>query len=102
VHRPALALAGAGHLASKFRPEFLRGDALGQLVVQTAVDGDQIVILIHRCHHRRGYDLLAAHGIIDNLQLAGTDHLPELDVRLHDQVGSRENVDEDVFVRHVC
>ena len=102
MHRSALALAGAGHFPGKFCPQVLGRDSLCKLIMQTAVNRYQIILFVHCRHHCRGNDFLTAYGIIDNLQLTRSDHLSELDVRLHDQVGARENIDEDVFVRHVC
>ena len=71
MHRPALALAGAGAAAGKFRPNELRRHALGDHVVNTTIDRDQIVLVgqLHADGRRNAF--LAARRVVRHDHLAG-------------------------------
>ena len=65
VHRTALALARAGHLARIFRDHLPQRHTLRQLVVNAAVSRDQIIGRLEVHAHRRRKDLLAPRRVVD-------------------------------------
>src|SRR5690606_10515938 len=64
VHRPALPAAGPGGLAEEFRPQFAQRYTFGDLVVQTAVDGDDIVVGTQMSRDRDRGELLATRRVV--------------------------------------
>src|SRR3546814_2783950 len=64
VHRPALALARSGGATGIFGPQLPQRNALGQMVVKAAVDGDEIIVRAKRGRHRGGDDFLPARRIM--------------------------------------
>ncbi|MNR01715.1 hypothetical protein D3C85_1175330 [compost metagenome] len=45
MHRPTLALAGAGDAAAELRPEILQRDALGDHVMHTTIDSANVILV---------------------------------------------------------
>ena len=88
VHRPALALAGAGGAPGDLGEQQVERHALGDLVVLAAIGGDEIVARLQRRHHRRRHQFLAAHGVIDHRQLAGHQQRAEFLVGAGDAHGA--------------
>ena len=77
VHRPALAAAGPVLASEHLAEDLDQGNALGDLVVQPPVGGDQTVVPAQTRRKARGDRLLAARGPIHGQELPGGDALAE-------------------------
>ena len=95
VHRPALALAGAGDLAGDLGPEQLQRHALGEHVVDAAVDRADVVGVAQVHRHRGRNDFLSARRVVRRHDLAGLDHRAETLVVLLDQRHAAVHVEQD-------
>ena len=94
VHRTTLALAGARGLAGNLGPELAHRHALGQHVVNAAVDRAD-VILVRQIHRYRGRnDLLPTRRVVRRDDLAGLDHRAETLIVLLDQRHAPIDIDE--------
>jgi len=94
VHRPALALAGAGGLAGDLGPQQPRRHALGEHVVDAAVDRADGVPVgeVHR--HGRRNRLLSARRVVRRDDLAGPDDRSEALVVALDQRHAAVDVEQ--------
>ncbi|MNQ93744.1 hypothetical protein D3C85_1092260 [compost metagenome] len=99
MHRPALAFAGTGCTAHELGDEGPQWNALGQLVVDTAVGGDDVVIGPQVDRDRRRNDFLTARGVVRRGDLPGLDQLDEAVVGRLDQIGPAVDIQQHRAVR---
>src|SRR3546814_8175914 len=91
VHGAALSLARAGGAASIFGPQFAQRHALGEVIVETPIDRDEVIILFQRGAHGGGNDLLPAWRIIGCRDPTRLDHRCETVAALPDRTRTRLN-----------
>ena len=96
---PPLPLQVPVTLAGDLGPEHAQRHALGQHVVDAAIDGADLVVIVEVDGDGRGDDLLPALRIIGHHEPAGADDFPRGFVVLHDQVHAAVDLDLRCLIR---
>ncbi|CAB4790622.1 unannotated protein [freshwater metagenome] len=74
MHRPALALARAGSAAEELGPQLAQRHPLGEMIVQAAIDRDDVITLAKVHTPTRTNAFLAAWRVVDEADLAAHQH----------------------------